>query len=140
MKYQSLHQATSTSLILSLTIVRLQGKFTLVSCQWHVLCLGYSGGTRAVAGKLFDIIVVSFNFRSRLFSPSCLAGKPVWWPEKSHGIVNIVVTVADVLCAKIMQLVKSILVFRRKHSLKSSHKGRKNVLLVLNSAQDLPER
>lgn len=64
----------------------------------------------------------------------------MWWPEKTHSIVNIMVTVADVPCAKIMQLVESISVFRRKRSLKSSHKARKNVLLVLNSAQDLPER
>lgn len=64
----------------------------------------------------------------------------MWWPEKSHGIINIMVTVVDVPYRKIMQLVKSISVFRRKHSLKSSHKARKNILLVLASAQDLPER
>lgn len=63
----------------------------------------------------------------------------MWWPEKSHSIVNVMMTVVDVPCAGIMQLVKSISVFRGKHSLKNSHKARKNVL-VLNSAQAFSQR
>lgn len=69
----------------------------------------------------------SFNFRSQLLGPSGLASKLVWGPEKSCGATAIMVAVVDhAPCAKIMQLAESILVLRRKHGLKISHKvGRK---------------